>query len=74
MCDQEVAKKEEYIEGGLWGDPPLEIRGSVRSYITGLSAKLDTGNVRVWGEYDINLETEWKLLGGPVIGFHYKGI
>ena len=42
--------------------------------VTGFSAKLDSGNVKVWGTYNSEYETEWKLLGGPVIGFHYKGI
>ena len=34
--------------------------------------KHDSGNVRVWGWTDENL-TAWTVLGGPVIGFQYKG-
>ena len=57
MCDEDLPKLGESIEGNLWGDPPLELRGSVRTWVEGFSAKHDSGNVKVWGNNDPNDET-----------------
>ena len=71
ICDEQVVTIEESIEGNLCGDPPLELSGTVRSWVQGFSTKHDSGNVRVWGFYDPDLATKWEILGGPIIGFHY---
>ena len=30
MCDEDLIKNGESIQGNLWGDPPLELKGSIR--------------------------------------------
>ena len=55
----------------LDGDPPLEIRVTVTSYVYGFSFKLDSGRGIEWGTFDLLKVTEWLVLGGPVIGFYY---
>ena len=57
----------------LDGDPPLELQVSVTGYILGFSLKQDSGKVSEWGTIDSRYLTEWSVLGGPVIGFHFKG-
>jgi hypothetical protein len=57
--------------GDLDGNPPLEIRASITRVIKGLIAKLDHGNVIVFGQADAAVLTEWADLEGPVIGFHF---
>ena len=39
----------------------------------GLSCKHDSGTVRRWGNLDPYWATQWEVLGGPVIGFHFVG-
>ena len=36
-------------------------------------AKLDHGNVIVFGQADAAILTQWADLEGPVIGFHFEG-
>ena len=69
MCPQ--SKTFENIYANLDGDPPLELRGSNGYYFKGFCLKHDSGEIRFWGRID--KETEWAVLGGPVIGFHFKG-
>ena len=40
----------------------------------GFSFKLDSGKVIEWGTINSDHHTEWSELGGPVIGFHFKGL
>ena len=49
----------------------MEIRASITRVIKGLIAKLDHGNVIVFGQADAAVLTEWADLEGPVIGFHF---
>ena len=55
----------------LDGDPPLEFTASASNVISGFSAKHDSGNIRVWGNYG-GPSTSWVVLGGPIIGFFFK--
>ena len=57
----------------LDGDPPLELQVSVKNYIMGFEMKLDSGKFIQWGTQDSLYQTGWSELGGPVIGFHFKG-
>ena len=39
----------------------------------GFSIKHDSGDVRGWGNISNIRLTQWIVLGGPVIGFRYRG-
>ena len=60
-------KKREYLEN----DPPVEFRGSAAFSTRGFKIKHDSGNINVWGVYDTERQTEWAVLSGPIIGFHF---
>ena len=64
-------------------DPPLELTANVNSIveitgnvnsmaISGFALKHDSGTVREWGA-NVTTDDGWTVIGGPVIGFHYKG-
>ena len=38
----------------------------------GFSAKLDNGEIGVWGGFNPAAETAWAVLGGPIIGLHHQ--
>ena len=61
-------QKREYLES----DPPLELRGSAAYSTNGFKIKHDSGNTKVWGNYDTERQTEWAVLSGPIIGFHFQ--
>ena len=50
----------------------LELRASLNNVVKGFSAKLDIGTVADWGNVNRNKVTEWIVVGGPIIGFHYE--
>ena len=58
----------------ITSNPPVEIQGfCIRGIFRGLAQKLDNGEVLYWGFRVPELaETDWEVLGGPVIGFHYE--
>ena len=61
----------EYYYTDLDEDAPLELRACVTNNLRGFTAKFDSGNVRVWGFYTKSRLTEWIILDGPIIGFHF---
>ena len=70
VCNYRLTQSTGHIES----NPPLEIRGLFYlSSFSGLSQKLDNGEVSTWGFKYLNyLYTDWAVLGGPITGFHYK--
>ena len=72
MCSGVKTKENKYEN--LDSDPPLELRACVAEVVYGFSLKHDSGTVRLWGGwYDGYLTNGWTLIGGPLIGLHYKG-
>ena len=52
--------------------PPLEIQGVSIYSIRGFSFKLDNGDIKGWGSNsEEDWQTPWKVIGGPIIGYHY---
>ena len=45
----------------------------VDNKVLGFSTKHDSGSIRVNGKNDDKYLTDWVELGGPVVGFEYKG-
>jgi hypothetical protein len=41
--------------------------------VYGFAVKLDSGNLKRWGNVGESSLTAWKVLGGPIIGFQFKG-
>ena len=39
----------------------------------GFSIKQDSGKISEWGISDTRYHTKWSVLGGPIIGFQFKG-
>ena len=69
MCGWDSFRESHF--GNLDSDPPLELRGEVHNEVHGFFLKYDSGNIGVWGHGSFSTLTEWTVLGGPVIGFHY---
>ena len=51
--------------------PPLEIQGFSYTYIQGFSIKLENGDIKWWGTNSELYKTAWRVIGGPIIGYHY---
>jgi hypothetical protein len=41
--------------------------------LVGFSVKQDSGKISEWGISDTNYQLDWSVLGGPIIGFQFKG-
>jgi len=51
---------------------PLELKGSGFSYFLGFKTKQDNGDIRAWGRNPHNFNSNWTVIGGPVIGFFMR--
>ena len=75
VCSKLYEKSSENKYGDLNVDPPLEICGFVsNTLVYGFSTKHGSGNYKVWGRASSKYATKWIVLGGPIIGFRFKGI
>ena len=73
MCKKNEKKEKENHYANLDGDPPLELRASIKEKVRGLITKHDSGNINAWGRIAKVSLTDWIVLGGPVIGFNFLG-
>jgi len=73
VCEDKYLKTDATQHVNLDGDPPLEIIASVAETVLGFKTKSDSGSIRVSGAFLEGSSTEWIVIGGPLIGVHFKG-
>ena len=51
---------------------PLELKGYGFGFLIGFKTKQDNGDIRIWGYLPGGYDSNWTVIGGPVIGFFMR--